>query len=49
MAHQRITIRNIETDLIQEAREFAVVNGWTLGEVFSEALYQYFFEEADPR
>lgn len=45
MNPNRYTIRNLDPDLMMEARLMAVQNRQTLGEIVSEALAYYFDED----
>jgi hypothetical protein len=47
MNRDRYTIRNLDEDLMMEARLLAIQNRWTLGETINDALAYYFCNEDD--
>ena len=47
MNFSRYTIRNLDKDLMMEARLLAVQNRQTLGEIVSEALAYYLIDDDD--
>jgi hypothetical protein len=46
MAYDRKTIRNIDPDVLREARVFALQNDMNLGELVTQSLL-FFIEEVD--
>jgi hypothetical protein len=47
MNRDRYTIRNLDENLMMEARLLAIQNRWTLGETINDALSYYFCDEDD--